>query len=1124
MAVGMHGTYPMPESAWQANEAKIYADLLASRKFDILVVPFQVQEYGLDRPTRSLMTAELSRAIGRAQSSPMPDPYLVQKALGDGARRFKPEFVLDLATRVGAKRVIWSYVGHDRDGKMTITVKDQQWRGGDAQPPVDPGVIRNYEEFPFSSERPAIEVYQSVLPQLLKDLGYDAASSRPQQSESSFTETALPATPYGLTGGDANPARDAYYLQLLGELTPRRAERTRERLFEKSLLAIEHMTPTSPQYRALKARAYLYLGLRPAALKVLGEPVTAEEKALRAALNGNLPDVRSFAAQERQPVPRLMEMLEANAIAADYQVLTQNESAAEAASLKLPGEFWPTIAARAFTDWDEWTQQENIVLKYMLDQELPVAGYTAEGIIRGAAAIGDLSKAQTRADLSVLEHVHRLFSADPAKWCCSMPADRPTAADYLDFMQATATDNLMRRANFYSSVQGNSEGALEFLATIESVYGGFPEFALERAKAEFASAQRMEGIAREGQSRAAYLDALNAVYWSNGQTRVAADGEQLQGALGRHDFGFVDSWYASDLPFRSFFPDWERGGDALFMLRHAGAALQSSTSDFDPVRNLAELLGRGGGKPKEIDAIVESVRGRFAGCPDRDAFLAERSLKKGDFAAAEMHYREGIKDAPGNWLSYDGLGTVLVRQGKAQEAARAFMSYPGFRKDSGDNRVALSNYAFEAGSYFYWSGEFELAKPLYRISADLQTGSDGSLTSEIRLHLLDGDYQDAVAGSLVRARRYGSPQAYRDYLGMLHAMGQSEAAWSAFDALVPQLPGSQLWETALVGHRIAHASESDIAAWAGQGRFMGNEGMRDAAARYLVRAGITDRMPSGTFVQSVGALAWPVWRLPQDEGTVVRAGHFGGPPQVVGPKEPTGGSILPMGEFERQAKEPVTSDLAYFVDAYRALRLGNASGAVVIFKEATTFYDPIHPDLSYLLPYYAFAAAKVGDTSAVESNLDRIAPDRRGFDYYLAKAVIAGLKNETQDSLGLLKSALFRRPYTEERSVYPDYQYAETVEWLYQATGKSEYRDVALDWVRKVERFTPWYAWPYAMQAELESNAAQRGRAIAMAAYLDPGSERLSKLPKAEVANAVRAFKGINPFVKRNGKAQRGAI
>ena len=54
------------------------------------------------------------------------------------------------------------------------------------------------------------------------------------------------------------------------------------------------------------------------------------------------------------------------------------------------------------------------------------------------------------------------------------------------------------------------------------------------------------------------------------------------------------------------------------------------------------------------------------------------------------------------------------------------------------------------------------------------------------------------------------------------------------------------------------------------------------------------------------------------------------------------------------------------------------------------------------------------------------------------------------------------------------------------------------------------------MAAELETDRVKRGRAIAMAAYLDPGSERLSKIPKDEVAAAVRDYGDLNPFVSKS--------
>jgi hypothetical protein len=1128
---GLSPLYPKPASEWQANERKLYSDLLKGRSYEVLVVPFQVDGYALDRPTRSLMTAELTLAIGRATSLPMADPYVVQRALGDGERRLNDYAVGQLAQQLAQKlaakrvRVIWAFVGHDRKGVMTLTtrVQDRSSEHGGGYY-LGHRVQHSYDKLAFDDEHPPIEVFEALLPRVLKDLGYDPAAAVPPQIESSFTDKGLPPTLFGMVGSESQPARDAYYLQLLGALTPRRAERERERLFEKSLLAIRGMTPASPQYRALKARAYMYLGLRPAALRAIADPATAEEKELYAALNGNLPATGALAAQQTQLATRLLALLDANTIAADYSVATQQGSADKAASLELPGDFWPVVAGRAFADWSRWTQEDNIVLKFMLDKDLPLASYTAEGIVRGAATLGDPVRAQITLDLSVLEHARKLLAATPSKWCCEMPLERLSARDYLDFMQATGNDNLMRRARLVGEVQGLPEQGLEFLDRIRSVYRGFPEYALERARAESLIAEHSEGSAREGERKAAYVDGFNAYYWSNGQTRVAADAWNVYNAQGRDDYGYSDSIYAADYPFRSFYSDWEGGGRVELGLRNSRAALANSTSDFGPVRELGWMLDDLQHKPEETDKILAALDGRFIGCPDRDVFLAERSMKRGESAAAEAHYRDGIKDAPADWQSYRALGRLLLQRGQTKQSARLLMSYPGFAKGARTDAVAMSNDAFEAGSYFYWYGEFGLAKPLFKVAADLDTGSSASIESARRLAMLAGDYAGAMAYSLRRAKRYDSSYGYRDYFAMLHAMGRSEEAWSAFNVLVPRLRASQLWETALVGHRRERKSEADIAAWIRQGGLGAIGAKRSDAATYLVRAGITDRMPDATLEKVVAEFAWPVWHLPKWYDMVVRASPSGDAYYPVGPKGDHD-SLLPLGVFDGAVKEPVKSDLVYFVEAYRALREGKAAEAQAILKQASASYSLIHPRVSYLLPYYAFAAARAGDASALQPLLDAVRPDRRGFDYYLARAAIAGLAGKTEDAADLLRNAIVRRPYAEDRPVYPDYQYLETLEWLYRATHEPEYRKLALDWAGKVETFFPWYGWAYAIQAGLETDPARRQRAIAMAAYLDPDSERLAKIPNKQVASAVRAFKGLNPFVAKPGeKSHEGRI
>src|SRR5205085_3416712 len=112
-------------------------------------------------------------------------------------------------------------------------------------------------------------------------------------------------------------------------------------------------------------------------------------------------------------------------------------------------------------------------------------------------------------------------------------------------------------------------------------------------------------------------------------------------------------------------------------------------------------------------------------------------------------------------------------------AARVFMNFPGIKGKS-VHPVALSNYAYEAGSLYYWTGDFQHAIPFYKIAADLDTGSAASMTSALRLAVLNGDYLGALRGSLARAQRYNQPHAYRDYLGLLHAIGASKEAWDGF--------------------------------------------------------------------------------------------------------------------------------------------------------------------------------------------------------------------------------------------------------------------------------------------------------------------------------------------------------
>src|SRR5207237_3172523 len=100
------------------------------------------------------------------------------------------------------------------------------------------------------------------------------------------------------------------------------------------------------------------------------------------------------------------------------------------------------------------------------------------------------------------------------------------------------------------------------------------------------------------------------------------------------------------------------------------------------------------------------------------------------------------------------------------------------------------------------------------------------------------------------------------------------------------------------------------------------------------------------------------------------------------------------------------------------------------------------------------------------------------------RAVIAGLAVNADESLAALKIALHRRPFSEARPLYTEYQFAEITEWLYEATRDARFRDVMLRWARANQALTPWFAWPHAMVAKHSGESSERRKAMALAYYL----------------------------------------
>lgn len=1114
--------YSRPTSEWQSKEKAFFEKALAGGKYSVLVAPFQVSGWALDKATRSLMTAELATAVARAQNAAVPDPYLVAKALGEGQRKYQPKDIIRLADALGVQRVIQPAVGHDRAGKMQITV--QVGERGDANRPwmdwTRPPTVHDFNAVAFGDELPAIAAFEALLPELVKALGLEPVPSAVASIDMRAVKLELAPTPKALFTAPSSPVRDAYVFLLLDALTPDMQERAREQFAEKALLALAHVPPSAPDYRALRARAYMTLGLRMAAITVLGVPQSDDERELMAALNGNLPDVRKYVAQEKNAWKWLLQKRDETRIASHYGVASRKDILAEIAERHLPGELWPYMATRALLDWDQWMQFDNASTKALLDAELPVKGMSLQDLLGGGIAAPDEAKLRTAVDLSIVNHGRSWLEGNASIWCCARAAEKPGLADYLDWALAVGHNNLMQRIQFYGQTQGRRDAALQYANALDPVYQGHPYYSAVRAQVEVNLADEVGGAQSEGMRKAAYDHAFNALYWEQGQSRVSALARKVDMGTKLLPYGYHDAPYYEDRPFRPYYPTWASGGDMKVIERNEVEAVKGALWEFPAVVQLLQTYRTAHPGEPHADTLLKSVEKRFVGNPQRNDWLAREALADGDVAATQALLRDNIRLAPNHWKAYGELGRIAFEKGELEEASRIFLSYPGFKKGADVQRVGAANDAYEAGSRFYWSGYFELAKPLYEIAVAQGTGAASEMASALRLKLLAGDIDGAMAGSLERAQRYNDSYAYRDFLGMLHAKGQSTHAWEGFGQLVRDKRRPHVWESALVGHHMGHMTEAQVVQWASLDNFKGLGVNENAAAVYLLRFACTDRTPTAALAQQLQDLDRPIWQLDSYNNMVVRAPVGTGTGAIVGGMR---GAVLPIGVFDGAKKHQVRSDLAYFAQAYRALQLKDYAGAKSAFDEAIKLYNFTASSI-YMLPYYAMASAKAGDTTRVDLMLKGSGGDStRGFDAYLADAVLFGAAGNADKALESLRFARYRRPHTEERPLLTQYTLGEVAEWVADQTGDARIRQFALEWAQKAQQFEPWHAWAYALEARLTKDPAQRQRAIAMTYYLDPQSQRLSTFSAAEIAAATKAFQGRNPFLKRATKSQGSA-
>ncbi len=1086
VAASERGGEAPARSDWIESEKTLYrAVLKAAPPCDVLVVPIQVQGYAVDRPGRSLMTRYLSERIARTTGASVANPTLVSRALGETARTFRDDDVRGVAEDLKARVIVRGFAGHGRNEKMRVTVQFQQRTGDRVLGRQWKTTVAEWRDIPFSDERPPEEAFRSLLDNVVARLPSHAA--KPQGPRRIAKERSIPI-PASVSEMIALPAPSpvvlALRLQALGTLVPTGGP-VKERLFERSLVALDRVDPGSADYPLLKARALLRLHRRPAAAAALGRPRTPEEQAFAALLDGDLPALATRVAEIRSPLPRLIAEIELDDLRRDYGAVRKAPEAVPAVVADRPD--WLPFVLRRLVQSDAWNVQSNLEIKRLMDRSFPVAGYTARTVARGAFLAG--GGAGDEAELSVNAHRQQALQASATKLFPPGESGRPVPGDEFDLLVRTAEANLYKSVYRTAIVVWAPEKGLAALDRLDMVYRGHPTLTALRTQILWRMAEKKDPPAAAQYKERAREHAANVFAWSEGQTQAASHGLDILAALGELHTGRLKV-YDGDYPARNY---WRWADDrtsvntAALTGRNAVAVDPSAAKMSVP--NTLNLLYTtiGFHHFRQYYSVLESTRGaaaadryleanarRFAGHPSRVALLVEADSRRKGGRGAVALYEQAIADNPESWQAYGDLGAHYVERGDFGKAAEVFLRYPLLRgRDDGES-VRRSNTAFAAGNYLFWNGAVAEAVPLFGIAARSGTGAGSEMKAALTLSTLDGDYRGAASHALDLARRYNNPEGWSIAFALIHVTGHPREAWQLFDATLPAPQSAFSWRRTTAILRREGKTAADIAAWLSREPVAKAAGKQ--AGEVALAALLVDRPADPALADRIAALE---------------------------PEDPS--SAHPGVAWKLTASR--------FARAYAALRTGKSREAFDLFHGFDGLGNTTATLRVAAAPYLLLSAARIGKMERAEPLLANLSRHDH-FAYHLSQAYIHGSAGDHAGAVEKLKAAGTRIPYGEPRFIPPWYQLVEACEWLHRLTGRGEYKELALKWAKTHQRLDPIQAWAYGVEARLTAEPQSRTRAIALTIYLDPNSGHLAGTSRQDREKGREWLQSNNPFTR----------
>ena len=1067
----------IPKSRWLT--AMRDGLITALPKADTLVLPPQVQGYGLSRALRGTFGELLVQYLADNGASLPASSFDLQRVFGPSRAIHADEIShLSQVTKVG--RIIEPHVGWltgpDKSRLLVLTLRegtrsdDGQWHYRTSKP--------SYAK--LEALRSPLDVFEDALKQQAGWLGLKLVQKAPTQL--SKKTDLLPFHWSDEATTNASQIQKVGHLQMMGALTPYSSD-ARDVFFGRSLLLLRSIDNSDGSLDGWYARAYSELGLEALSRATANQ---RKETCYQFQLYRHLKALKDCA-ETASPLEQPLLLLEALKMADDRNLDLATYVEAIDSSLASASD-WLVYVNALIQSWDHWAPIEHEWLKAEMDEYFGVDGYSMDQV--RALSITDPAAYSLELLIAPAKHHSLILERHPER-LLSKNGFRPSS-DRLNLMQAYAFHGIYRMSYRAIRLQARPSYALKLIERAEGHFAGHPLLAHIRALYHDQQSESVTDNSVGYHREQKYEHASRATFWTQGNSFESLVSRELRNP------------YPPEIRFsRPGTMDFPQVLTYLTTKERVENPFVHAPASFSAFRSSAHtLLARGRGLGELAKYFIDH--------PERVQITIDDLLRQHKTEKAIPLIEDAIAKNPERFKNYDSLGEIYLRQGQPEKAARLYREYPPFKAVRDHDRLRYGNEAYGVAIRFGSSGRRDLAEHFHKVVLEYPSGSGSYYMSALWLAIRDGDFNTAFSYAYQNARRYPGADSFASYLGLMSTFGDPEQALAAFDNYVGSQQSMIAWIPAHTAQRILGWEDREILDWLNRKHL--SELHRPSLARlnHYVRATTMDRGPT-TLDLSFLRREIPLM--------VACGGHYAGLDQFL--KIP--GAAVEKLEPGAKAtcKSPVNGEAVegkiqrHELEAYLVMRNfaedGDFDSAYKVLVE--NFELPYQPS-SHNLPLIAWVLMENNDVETLDSIIEYDQRSQTTMQMELARAIRSGYSENKAEALANLNRALGHHLGTGNRWAVSPYLIGHTMYLLWIKTGDSAYRERAAEFARSQSFGYLGYGWPFALLALVSEDRAEQADAASKALYLDRRSKWFSLLPRDIQDEANDRLADGNPFME----------